>query len=304
MSIKMKIIVSFLAFLFIQITTINFISTNLVYGSEEKFNDKKIIFNPKEPLGFMKYAKRIDSKWSWPTDMWKSLVVMESEFAKKVIEDSKPKFDIKILKSMTLSFYSEGSDSEFNKKRYFNDQKRKQNKLMINDDFTCTRKGNTKPLSGIYNFVMDAWGRIYLHETEDSSKQHIHHSFLSSGLAIAGAGEIHINKNGKITEVNNFSGHYKPGTRELLNVYSEIKGRYKNNTKELNGINFKGFKNNVSNLKDLMNNDNSNTDKTKVTDSKHIKIPTNNDDNTLNLDLLENGLKKIDDEDAFIEDND
>lgn len=62
---------------------------------------------------------------------------------------------------------------------------------------------NTKAI-----FVMTYDREIYIHFKEQ--KNVIHHSSLAEGLPIQTGGEIFIDKNGKIYQINNNSGHYAP----------------------------------------------------------------------------------------------
>jgi hypothetical protein len=66
---------------------------------------------------------------------------------------------------------------------------------------------------------------LYLKTQEGLGKDYIRHSQLASGFPVFCAGEFHINPNtgcgfwidyvNNITEINNFSGHYKPACRCL-----------------------------------------------------------------------------------------
>jgi hypothetical protein len=70
-------------------------------------------------------------------------------------------------------------------------------------------------------FVMDREGEIYQFdgskaEVKDGKKKTTHHSSVLSGGEVAGAGSIVTDTQGKITEVSNLSGHYKPGRAQMV----------------------------------------------------------------------------------------
>jgi hypothetical protein len=80
---------------------------------------------------------------------------------------------------------------------------------LISDDDT---------LSGMYMYVVSPKNELYLHEQVIGR---IHHS--SFGFEkVNGAGMMFINDKGKITAIDNLSGHYKPPQKSLGNVINAL----------------------------------------------------------------------------------
>lgn len=69
-------------------------------------------------------------------------------------------------------------------------------------------------------YTMDQHGNIYASNYQGAGD--FHHSTLANGEPVAGAGELTV-KNGKVTLVNNTSGHYQPGLSQLQNITDELK---------------------------------------------------------------------------------
>jgi hypothetical protein len=84
------------------------------------------------------------------------------------------------------------------------------------------QNGKLKPefenKSGI--FVLDYKGDLYFHFQPTAGK--IHHSSIAEGLPVRSAGEL-IVKNGKVVEIINRSGHYRPREESLLPVFAKLK---------------------------------------------------------------------------------
>jgi hypothetical protein len=72
-------------------------------------------------------------------------------------------------------------------------------------------------------FVMSSDGTVY---AGDPKVGLFHHSSLLSGSGAAGAGEMVVRK-GRLVLMTNRSGHYQPGTAEMVNVFTQLK-RYLN----------------------------------------------------------------------------
>lgn len=84
------------------------------------------------------------------------------------------------------------------------------------------QNGKLKPefenKSGI--FVLDYKGDLYFHFQPISGK--IHHSSIAEGLPVRSAGELTV-KNGKVVEIINRSGHYRPREESLIPVFAKLK---------------------------------------------------------------------------------
>lgn len=71
-------------------------------------------------------------------------------------------------------------------------------------------------------FTMDSHGNIYASLEQERGR--IHHSTLSSGRPVAGAGELEV-IDGRLTEITGNSGHYKPLRSNTQSVINELGGR-------------------------------------------------------------------------------
>ncbi len=80
---------------------------------------------------------------------------------------------------------------------------------------------NQKLEAGLYLYVMDANGEIYLAKSSQVNK----HSYFFSGGNIAAGGLLYIDKNGDIQNVDNASGHYHPDDKSLYSLAVELKKR-------------------------------------------------------------------------------
>ncbi|MDP3268613.1 MAG: hypothetical protein Q8M40_06130 [Legionella sp.] len=102
--------------------------------------------------------------------------------------------------------------------------------LMLSTKEGCLYRGrgNNKINTGDYVrhiFIMDMQGNFYSNQDgEYRNGRRIGHPSFTQGEAVAGAGEIQI-KAGKITHINNMSGHYLPGPLSLHRVINELENR-------------------------------------------------------------------------------
>ncbi len=69
-------------------------------------------------------------------------------------------------------------------------------------------------------FAMDAAGNLYA--SFDHTPGYIHHSSMLAGSPVASAGTIKVEQ-GKLLELTNYSGHYKPPGKTLDHVLAELK---------------------------------------------------------------------------------
>lgn len=100
----------------------------------------------------------------------------------------------------------------------FNKKKLEDLEVFVKDGLLVNRKG--EPLTmydGLY--TMDRRGHIYAYPTEERGV--IHHSTLARGNPVSSAGHLTI-ENGKLTAVNNFSGHYSPKKMHLDQIENEL----------------------------------------------------------------------------------
>ncbi|MUM33602.1 hypothetical protein [Mycolicibacterium sp. CBMA 361] len=75
------------------------------------------------------------------------------------------------------------------------------------------------PGGGRAIFTMDPHGNMYV--SLEQEKGRIHHSTLSSGKPVTGAGEISV-INGRLVELTDSSGHYMPLRSNTKNVLDEL----------------------------------------------------------------------------------
>ncbi len=91
-------------------------------------------------------------------------------------------------------------------------------------------------------FVMDKDGELFAQNMESAvdkdddefRNSRVHHSSFTAGEAVAGAGELKVDKQGVLKEISDRSGHYKPGeeqTKQTLEHLEQAKGVNLNNVK-------------------------------------------------------------------------
>jgi hypothetical protein len=79
-------------------------------------------------------------------------------------------------------------------------------------------------------YAMDEWGSIYTanHRLDTSKKGNtfFNHSSFTAGDVVVCAGELCINAQGRLAEIDNSSGHYKPTAAELRTVLIILRDEY------------------------------------------------------------------------------
>jgi hypothetical protein len=114
--------------------------------------------------------------------------------------------------------------------QYFDEEQRRDHQVALNEGILENEKG--KLAEGSHVFVMDGEGQIYAKGTQEALTQvddqgrvaHVHHSSFLAGGEVAGAGELRVGKDGELKEINDGSGHYKPGevqTKQTLETIEE-----------------------------------------------------------------------------------
>lgn len=78
------------------------------------------------------------------------------------------------------------------------------------------------PDGGRAIFTMDPHGNMYV--SMEHQRGVIHHSTLASGRPVAGAGEVSV-VNGRLVELTDSSGHYRPLRSNTKNVLEELASR-------------------------------------------------------------------------------
>lgn len=112
----------------------------------------------------------------------------------------------------------------------------------VDDELSYNNSDDSTPIStdGDYIYVMDKLGNLFIHKDRqyiDSEGNYypnndqfnpnwklVNHSSFTRGESVACAGEISI-VDGKITKINNCSGHYQPAHYSLHRVVSELNKR-------------------------------------------------------------------------------
>lgn len=99
--------------------------------------------------------------------------------------------------------------------------------------YFCSSKQIANTGEERFLYVVDKNGMLYTHN-QSSEQGAVHHSYFLKGKiggnlygygrAIASGGYVKINQEGKITEIDNGSGHYSPSITQLLIVSKYFKG--------------------------------------------------------------------------------
>ncbi|MBS0286927.1 MAG: hypothetical protein JSR17_06505 [Proteobacteria bacterium] len=112
--------------------------------------------------------------------------------------------------SITLKpqFNNELIAESIDSKHYLSEQQREQYRITCHNGIYKDTSG--KAMDGAFVYVLFPDDRLYA----VSIHARIHHSHLSSGLSLKGAG-IHYYQKGRLITVSNESGHYKPTLNEM-----------------------------------------------------------------------------------------
>ena len=89
-------------------------------------------------------------------------------------------------------------------------------------------------------FVMDKVGRCYTSFGESPDGLSFHHSTILSGQAVAFAGGIEVHE-GRLVNLDNGSGHYRPGLAQLIRVLYLLRTRHGVDLREVQLVYFAGF---------------------------------------------------------------
>lgn len=115
----------------------------------------------------------------------------------------------------------------FKNVKYLTPEERQDYKLTIKDgllyqgeELFDTSKMHSKGSIGKAAFIITSEGEILAAEHKGGE---FHHSSFMSGERVAMAGMIEV-KDGKIMEINNVSGHYKPGEHNMVHGLQLVKG--------------------------------------------------------------------------------
>lgn len=87
-------------------------------------------------------------------------------------------------------------------------------KTEVKDEKIFVLDNNFKP-NHTYDYVVDSLGEIYIGDG--------HYKLASKAGSVKAAGEIVIDQNGKVTYLNNESGHYEPSKEDLDVIANKFK---------------------------------------------------------------------------------
>ena len=137
-----------------------------------------------------------------------------------------------------LKEWEEKEKSDTTVTRYHSEDERQQSELIVDDQGTV-RDRSGQAVEGAHGYVMDPEGKK-LHKFKENERQTVtaqrntgqepeefqqeqrtHHSSVRAGKDVAGAGGL-VFKAGKIVSISNASGHYKPGTAQLIQTVEEL----------------------------------------------------------------------------------
>lgn len=120
---------------------------------------------------------------------------------------------------------------------YFTAEQREAFRVVIVDGIVYDTAGNIKTWGDDklkLNYVMDSAGNFYIFDNKsEKGEPRYRHSSILAGKGVAGAGEIRIDEEGKVTKIDSDSGHYSPGLKQFENVVKEL---------EINGARLKDIK--------------------------------------------------------------
>ena len=106
---------------------------------------------------------------------------------------------------------------------YLTDREREQYRVVIDKGIAYRTDSSPYQMhESKINYVLDSAGNIYFFENE--VRKELRHSSILAGAPVAAAGEMTVDKHGKILSVNRKSGHYKPAQQffdSMLQVLSD-----------------------------------------------------------------------------------
>lgn len=112
--------------------------------------------------------------------------------------------------------------------KYLNESQRSKYQVKFSEDKIAVKATQifyvqfTAQYKGEIIFAVDCLMNFYVGIKDITSKNRFHHSSFLAGRPVAGAGTMIIGENFTILEVNNHSGHYKPGLGELKDIAKAI----------------------------------------------------------------------------------
>lgn len=120
--------------------------------------------------------------------------------------------------------------------QYMDDAQRQDHQMHLRPGVDATGaenmrlSGESLQKGGEHIFVMDGEGQVFAKEGQAALSQmdetargvHVHHSSFLAGEAVAGAGEMTVDKQGFISGITDRSGHYKPGEQQSTQTLDEL----------------------------------------------------------------------------------
>jgi hypothetical protein len=93
--------------------------------------------------------------------------------------------------------------------------------LLTQNGTQVVSSGRATPGKNVLIYVMSPDGKVYASSPYDRS---VHHSSFLKGAPVAAAGEM-MTSGGKISFVNNSSGHYRPDSKALMQMVEDARSK-------------------------------------------------------------------------------
>lgn len=104
--------------------------------------------------------------------------------------------------------------------QYLNTTELEACKQKIDGSKVLYNSSGQKHNAGMKMFVMNTEGEFFVHKKERPTpeKPGCNHSSFFHGAPVAAVGFMHFNEEGDLIAIDDYSGHYKPGKQQVLNV--------------------------------------------------------------------------------------
>jgi hypothetical protein len=111
--------------------------------------------------------------------------------------------------------------------KHFSEEEREQAKVSIDEKGRLRDADGDKLRHTSTEYVMDREGELHKFDSEsivgsDGKKKIVHHSSIMSGQEVTGAGGFSTDRDGKIDQISNLSGHYKPGRAQMIQTVEAL----------------------------------------------------------------------------------
>lgn len=111
--------------------------------------------------------------------------------------------------------------------KHLSEEERAQARVEVDDKGRLRDADGDKLRNTSTEYVMDREGELHKFDSEaivgpDGKKQIVHHSSVMSGQEVTGAGGFSTDRDGKIEQISNLSGHYKPGRAQMIQTVEAL----------------------------------------------------------------------------------